>query len=508
MNVSNMLTSSASQYLHPDYLQPLPTTLDAKKSPLAMLAQTCSSIGKDSPNSKSIIPPIEKKDTEKSNDKSTPKESNKSPSKENSESERDSMDKSGSRSVPPKDIPPLVPISSSGSDKPSPVPGSVKTVKNSENTAVTSSVSRPMSSAGPNSGSNGGRTTSAGLKDSDSHKDVSTSASRISSHSTPESSKPHSNPSHSSFYGLGSSSLSHHGLPYIGHGLHLDPTVSSAYASSLAAHTGLNLSSSAAAALAAQNAALKPGLSAGLSPYVSYARVRTPSGATTLVPVCRDPYCTNCQLSLQNCHISSTCTSPGCAQCAHEKSLQSLSALGLAGSSLPLLPQFSVSNGFSSATPGLSSLHALPSSLYAHNLLGSHQGLPYVCNWVSGSDYCGKRFTSSEDLLQHLRTHTSSIDASLSGYSALGLPHLGLSGYAGHLVSAGGLSPNSLRRAYPTIPSPLSSSILGSSRYHPYKTPLASASSGLQPGQPLSSLGPYYSPYSMYSQRLGAAAVP
>ncbi|KAL3877824.1 hypothetical protein ACJMK2_035468 [Sinanodonta woodiana] len=507
MNVTNMLASSASQYLHPDYLQPLPTTLDAKKSPLAMLAQTCSSIGKDSP--KSIIPPLEKKDTEKANDKSTPKELNRrTPSKENSESEKDVMDKSGSRSVPLKDIPPLVPISSSGSDKSSPGPGAAKTGKNSENTSVTSTVSRPMSSAGQSSGSNGGRTTSAGFKDSDNHKDVPTSASRISSHSTPESSKSQSTPSHSSFYGLGSGSLSHHGLPYLGHGLHLDPTVSSAYASSLAAHSGLNLSASAAAALAAQNAALKPGLSAGLSPYVSYARVRTPSGATTLVPVCRDPYCTNCQLSLQNCHISSTCTSPGCAQCAHEKSLQSLSALGLGGSSLPILPQFSVTNGFSSATPGMSPLHGLPSSLYAHNILGSHQGLPYVCNWVSGSDYCGKRFTSSEELLQHLRTHTSSVDASLAGYSALGLPHLGLSGYAGHLVSAGGLSPNTLRRSYPTIPSPLSSNILSGSRYHPYKTPLASASSGLQPGQTLSSLGPYYSPYSFYSQRLGAAAVP
>lgn len=122
--------------------------------------------------------------------------------------------------------------------------------------------------------------------------------------------------------------------------LALDPaSASSAYASSYA-HSGYNLSASAA-----QNAALKP----GLSPYVSYARVRTPSGATTLVPVCRDPYCTNCQLTLQNCHISSTCTSPGCAQCAHKKSLQSLSALGMAGaSSLSMLPQFSASTSLPS----------------------------------------------------------------------------------------------------------------------------------------------------------------
>jgi hypothetical protein len=68
------------------------------------------------------------------------------------------------------------------------------------------------------------------------------------------------------------------------------------------------------------------------SPFVSYARVRTPSGATTLVPVCRDPYCTHCQLTVQNSHLSATCTAVGCAQCAHEKSLHNLS-MGLHGSS-------------------------------------------------------------------------------------------------------------------------------------------------------------------------------
>lgn len=32
---------------------------------------------------------------------------------------------------------------------------------------------------------------------------------------------------------------------------------------------------------------------------------------------------------------------------------------------------------------------------------------PYVCSWVSGeSTFCGKRFTTPEELLQHLRSHT------------------------------------------------------------------------------------------------------
>ena len=33
---------------------------------------------------------------------------------------------------------------------------------------------------------------------------------------------------------------------------------------------------------------------------------------------------------------------------------------------------------------------------------------PYVCNWMSGADFCGRRFSTSEDLMSHLRTHTAS----------------------------------------------------------------------------------------------------
>lgn len=527
MNMSSILTPSVAQYLHPDYLQPLPTTLDAKKSPLALLAQTCSSIGKDPSPSKPIIPPLEKKDGEKSSEKPGSVDSRKSPSSGSKDSSgRDSANKPGFRSIPPKEIPPLVPISSSSSSgKRSPTPEPKKSEKVIETATVTSSVTRPVSSAGTShtSTSSARSTSSAPVeresdrdreRERDRHRD-SGSEGKLPSRSSPEHhiSKPSLSHPHLGLPCFGTGSIPHPGLSMYGHGLGLDPaSASSAYASSLAAaaHSGYNLSASAAAALAAQNAALKP----GLSPYVSYARVRTPSGATTLVPVCRDPYCTNCQLTLQNCHISSTCTSPGCAQCAHEKSLQSLSALGMAGaSSLSMLPQLSASSSLQSVPSGLSAYPGLTSSLYAQSLLSSAsgQGMPYVCNWVAGSDYCGKRFGTSEELLQHLRSHTSSSDsvASLAGYASFGLPPpFGLSGYPGHIPPAhGGLSPNSLRRAYPNIPSPLSS-VLNGSRYHPYKSALPGVPSALQPGQSLSSIGPYYSPYSLYGQRIGAAAVP
>lgn len=606
-----MLTSGVSQYLHPDYLQPLPTTLDAKKSPLALLAQTCSAIGKDTSPSKSIIPPLEKTSKDNNNDKASSDRSGDSDSSSSSSSKRpsshghkdsgrdstsSSSGKPGFRTFPPKEIPPLVPILSNGennngssnksarlsSTEPKPAASPLMNSGVSSLT-VPSSLPRPVSANGAPRTSSRGSSSSKGESvdhhhhhhngshhhhhqhsSSGSHHSQSSSshhhhhrhrespATSSSSSTTSSSSSQHPRPSSSPSYSKSASTqasssvmqspssstsssamkqppahVSHSsmlgGLPahlagypnplaLMGQGLD-----ASTYHSALAAHSGLtSCYSAAAAAAAAQSSALKAaaagGSAAALSPFVTYARVRTPSGATTLVPVCRDPYCTNCQLTVQNSHLSSTCNAPGCAQCAHEKSLTSLSALsslpGAAAASSMLLPPLSsagsaLSGGSMSA---LSSLH----SLYPHSALAAaaaaHQGLPpYVCSWVAGSDYCGKRFSTSEELLQHLRTHTSSLDMSslAASYAGLGGIPSALAAYP-HL-SAAPLSPNSLRRAYPTSLSPVSS-LLSASRYHPYKSPLSAV--GAPPPQSLPPVGPYYSPYTLYGQRIGAAVVP
>lgn len=480
--------------------------LDAKKSPLALLAQTCSSIGKDTTPSKSIIPPLEKekKETDKSSEKSSSLDSKRPTSRDAKDGGRDSANKPGFRTVPPKEIPPLVPISSSEKSS-SPLSVS-ETAKSMDNTTVTSAISRPVSATAATSiiGSNS--------RPRDDHRETS-SAKSCHPHQTHSplghlSSKPNCHPQLSSLSGLAYPSLS-----LVGHGM---PTVDAAmtnpsHTSPLAVHAGLGFPSvpaaAAAAAAAAQNSVLKASAASGLSPYVAYARVRTPSGATTLVPVCRDPYCTHCQLTLQNSHLSSTCTAPGCAQCAHEKSLQSLgSSLGLPGSSLPLYPSLAAQ---ATSASGFASL-PFSSSLYHPSML-SQQGLPLVCNWVAGNDYCGKRFTNSEELLQHLRSHTSCMDSvSLASYSALGFPPsvaaASLAACHGHLGNPAALSPNSLRRTYPTSLSPVSS-ILSANRYHPYKSPLGSVATVLTPTQQLTT-AQYYPPYSLYGQRLGAAAVP
>lgn len=156
-----------------------------------------------------------------------------------------------------------------------------------------------------------------------------------------------------------------------------------------------------------------------------------------------------------------------------------------------------------SGMPTVSTASAL-SAMYPHGLgaLSAHHGLPYVCNWVAGSEYCGKRFTTSEELFHHLRTHTSATDPLLAAYSAsTGLPLSGLAACPTHYSTPGSLSPNSLRRAYPTSLSPNS---LAANRFHPYKTALSPYGAAPVPGLPLPSVGAYYSPYSLYGQRLGA----
>lgn len=467
-----MLTSS-SQYLHPEYLQPLPTTLDAKKSPLALLAQTCSSIGKDISPSKNIIPAIGKKDNEK--DKSASPEVKRPTS--NADNNRlkspDSSDKPGFRTVSNKvDIPTSSTSPFSNKSKSESPP------RSSESVTKSSTISHSISSLSVSSANNQ-RQKRCSSRDGDKVEN------RASSRPSPDitrdlpttcSTKPHITTSLSTLPGLSSYPSTYPGFPFLPTGF--DQSALHGYSASLAAHAGLGLGPASAAAMAAaQSSALKhqAAAAAAMSPYVSYTRVRTPSGATTLVPVCRDPYCTNCQLTIQNSHLSSTCNAPGCAQCAHEKSLQNLSTLGLPG----MLP------------PGLHSLGQ--ASLYPHT---AHQGLPIICSWVSGNEFCGKRFATSEELLQHLRTHTTSVEAQSSSFG------LGLAGayHLNALNASGGISPNSLRRTYPTSVSP---GLLSANRYHPYKSPSAFPS-----GQPLPPLGPYYSPYALYGQRLGSASVP
>ncbi|XP_069700691.1 zinc finger protein Elbow-like [Periplaneta americana] len=438
-----MLTSSANQYLRPEYLTPLPTTLDAKKSPLALLAQTCSQIGADTPSSKPLIPPLEK--PAKSGKAETPREKASPASSVGSNSVCDVVVKSSFK-----------PYESCGRDKtgsPEERGGSassgirVRTPnKGSSNTTPGSTSGRCSSnhsaSSPRSSPATVGRKTPA---------TAAAPAQEASGKAAEVTSASRTVPSPKVGYAAGllpPSAASDPALKDVPLG-----TFKPGYLGGYPPHFPVDVM---AGSLLAPHQPLKPG---GLGPYVGYARMKTPSGADTLVPVCRDPYCSGCQLSshllaAQGAKGAGSACPGGCAQCDHA-----------AGKLLP---------GHQSAVAAYA--HAQLAALAA----ASH--LPYVCSWIAGdAAYCGKRFASSEELLQHLRTHTSLGSAS----DAL-------------------LSPPALfHRTYPTPPL----SPLATARYHPYsKPPLLPPSTLGFPLHPHPGLPPYFSPYSLYGQRLGAAS--
>ncbi|KAF4532385.1 hypothetical protein B566_EDAN004466 [Ephemera danica] len=473
-----MLTSGSNQYLQPDYLSPLPTTLDAKKSPLALLAQTCSQIGADSPTTKPLLPPMEK---------AAKKEHTSSSASAALSAERASAEKSEkhSSSHSPSDT------TSSSSAKLAFKP--YENIPSSRSERPTSKVSLDGNEGKKSPASGGSRTPATGRKSSSP------------SNNNNNSPKPASHEKSESPRAAGASPIIRSGLEILqGHSHSKDLA---AYKNGMLGNPGLSSLSSlcagcppgleAAAAAAASNPAFRspfpgfahsmlaagyPPSALGMTPYMSYARVKTPAGGETLVPVCKDPYCTGCQFSMHNAQLlaaaaaSQHCPS-GCTQCDHHK-------YGLAAA-LSLMQQGAAPPG----PPLASYSHQLGAAAAAAAAAAASSGRPYVCSWIAGENYCGKRFSTSDELLQHLRSHTAAAEA------------------AGSLLSPSAAATHPLlSQRYPNPPlSPLSAA-----RYHPYSKPgglppslAASPFSAFNP----TAMGPYY-PYSFYGPRLGAAVHP
>lgn len=477
-----MLTSSANQYLRPEYLTPLPTTLDAKKSPLALLAQTCSQIGADTPSNKSLLGSLDKPSSNKS-----------------SKSADQSREKSS----------PAIAPTSTESNKTNFKPyesclGREKAASPDEQRSAsshsTSGRSRTPGSGNKRCSSNQSASsvravTPQGRKTATPNGDVAreSPASRTSAPNLSSSQLDSSNSSQPAVVSpAGVLAMTDPSIKDLPLGT-FKPGVS--LASSTSAYLGYNpqlpVDVMANSLVSQHHAALKNGLVAG-NPYLSYARLKSAAGPDTLMPVCRDPYCTGCQL---NSHLlvssasavangklpSSTASAPGscpagCAQCDHKPGTP-YGALGVAA--------------------------------YAHAqlaALAAASQLPYVCNWIAGDTaYCGKRFSTSDELLQHLRSHTS---VTTSGATDPSVATLSL------LSPSVGLPPTHplFSRTYPTPPL----SPLATARYHPYGKPspllppsLSSLGLPLPPPHPHTPAGlpPYFSPYSLYgAPRLGAAS--
>ncbi|XP_045765297.1 zinc finger protein Elbow [Maniola jurtina] len=408
-----MLTSS-NQYLRPDYLSPLPTTLDAKKSPLALLAQTCSAIGADTPNPKLIS--AAEKASKKYEDK--PIHMDNKPSFKPYEScltrEKTRTPEDRASSVHAHSKTP----SSKGSASTTPVQARC----NSNQSSSSQRTPPPAQRKSPSEKSDE-RSSPLRLHSPAQAKSTDSSSSKLPyppsslSMDTKESSsfKPSVPVSSSAFLG---------GLPPTGFPLSMDLMTSSL--------------------MAAQHHALKN----GLNPYLAYARMKAPGSD---LGICRDPYCTGCSLSS---HLLKSAVCPaGCAQCDHAKT------------------PFHIPPGHPAA------------AAYAHAqlaALAAASQLPFVCSWMAGdSAYCGKRFSSSEELLQHLRSHTASGESSPS-LSMLSATH------------------PLLQRTYPTPPlSPLTP------RFHPYSKPshLVSSPPLPFPLPPHPSLAAYFPSYPLFGPR-------
>ncbi|CAK1599148.1 unnamed protein product [Parnassius mnemosyne] len=413
-----MLTSS-NQYLRPDYLSPLPTTLDAKKSPLALLAQTCSAIGADTPNPKLIS--AAEKASKKYEDKTTVHMDNK-PSFKPYESCLTSREKTRT----PEDRSSAnahskTPLSSKGSASTTPVQARCNSNQSSSSQRTPPPAHRKTPSEKSDERSSPLHSPAPAKSNSESTSSASklpyipTSLTSNADTKEPSSFKPSVPVTSSAFLS---------GLPPSGFPLPMDLMTSSL--------------------MAAQHHALKN----GLNPYLAYARMKAPGSD---MGICRDPYCTGCSLSS---HLLKSAVCPaGCAQCDHTKT------------------PFSLPSGHPAA------------AAYAHAqlaALAAASQLPFVCSWMAGdSAYCGKRFATSDELLQHLRSHTASGESSPS-LSMLSATH------------------PLLQRTYPTPPlSPLTP------RFHPYSKPSHMVSSPPLPFPlpPHPSLAAYFPSYPLFGPR-------
>ncbi|XP_059422600.1 zinc finger protein 503 [Carassius carassius] len=500
IKILKMLTARTGHILHPEYLQPLPSTpvspieLDAKKSPLALLAQTCSQIGKPDPPPSSKLSSVTSNGSSEKESKSGPlklsdigvedkssfKPYSKPADKKDSSSAVSNGEKSGFR-VPSATCQPFTPrtgspnSSTSASPMPSDGKGERDDKKESDcNKNCTSDGSAPtsvshsrisVSCAGINVEVNQHQDTTSGSKAATSESMCVTSSSSASILGSGLVAPVSPYKPGQTVFPLPPAGMTYPGSlagAYAGYPQHFLP------------HGGSLVNAQLASSLGCSKAGSSP--LAGASP---------PSIMSA--SFCRDPYC----LSY---HCASHLAGAAGASCAHDSA-----AAAALKSGYPLMYQTHPLHGVHSSPPSFGG-----HPLYPYGFMLPNDPLPHVCNWVSANGPCDKRFSSSEELLNHLRTHTAftGSDKLISGYpSSSSLASAAAAAMACHMhmpPSGAPGSPGTLALRSPHHALGLSS------RYHPYsKSPLPT------PGAPVpvpAATGPYYSPYALYGQRLTTAS--
>jgi hypothetical protein len=152
---------------------------------------------------------------------------------------------------------------------------------------------------------------------------------------------------------------------------------------------------------------------AGLYPYPR-PPIPPPSsapGQPCTDPFCRDPTCPT--TALRNAHLMSQA----------QASYAAMAASAAAGMRSPFMyPGFlSGMPGFpqipppppttTSAAVSLSYSSMSPLSSTSTTSTTSASSSAHVCSWMNGKEVCGRRFSSGEDLMSHLRTHTAAAAA-------------------------------------------------------------------------------------------------
>ena len=174
-----------------------------------------------------------------------------------------------------------------------------------------------------------------------------------------------------------------------------------------------------------------------------YPHLKNPSSM-----ICRDPHCQNCTIKYPQ--------SP---------------SVGLQNYIHPALVHQCTHSNKSSGLPTNGSPNVLPSDIFMKPKPPISASHPFICNWVSDSKHCGKSFISSEELLQHLRTHTSlahsqsrsPCDTHDSGPSQVGQAVCNIHGCPCRL----GKNPGR-QSTLPSVYGPYPSNSNASIRYHPY----------------------------------------